>query len=484
INPPLPNIMVYLKYFDVDDPKESRIPVDDESKSHDNRQKQEVGFFTYTIRPPQSSITHDTDSSLHQIGGMPAEYRFFNTDSKPTNNFGRVYVSFIVSMQPGDNYRVVADLAEYEWINTLRVPQRTRYGEVHTRFGNNVSENQITELLTVWRRLWIERDVMISWQSLDEVTLSGTLLSITPNYGLPGYSAVTIKLRNGFDSDWADQLDCLEGGYLQITDEIRYPILKSRIDVEYTTVGLGAFPKEIGVPSKYILWLVIQGIPPTTLINKSVRVFDDDNLDILPQTPNGGSTLINAFAQAYVLPIYWDEWTDYIPFTMHLGSFWADMGIGFWDNYQDSRSTIDCWTVFIVSAWEFDKEEDADPDCVINMSFFTSHNLNPRISPPVPDDDTLGVTQSKWIYNNPIVNKKASAIFYQTIYDLVSRSRSSIFNFTVPHIAEHIITHEIGHHFSDSHEPSTIMDASVATATANHEFGPIFLDIIRSTRIP
>ncbi|MEM0466559.1 MAG: hypothetical protein QXX20_03015, partial [Candidatus Thermoplasmatota archaeon] len=463
INPPLPNIMVYLQYFDIDDPNESRIPVDDESKSHDNRQKQEVGFFTYTIRPPQSSITHDTDSSLHQIGGMPAEYRFFNTDSKPTNNFGKVYVSFMVSMQPGDNYRVVADLAEYEWINTLCVPQRTRYGEVHTRFGNNVSENQITDLLTVWRRLWIERDIMSSWQSLDEVSLRGKVVFNNPNFPVNGYTFVVIDLHNPDPNScsWASQPNCLEGGYIKIStpDEARYPIVTSRMT--RTKEGVNR------------LLLVVRGVPPdnNVLLNKNVIVFDDDNLNILPQTPDGGSTLINAFKKAYVLPIYWDAWTDYLPFSM----FVVNINLTFLNNSYASKSfqDIDCWTVYLISAWEGTINEDAEPDDIVDFSFFNSQSLK-EFRPSYPEE---------YMYGCYVPRLTRIFIFYQVMYDFVSQHPSEIV--TLSHLAEHVIAHEIGHYFSPDHEPLTIMSAGdPQLALTYDDFGPIFLDIIRSTRIP
>ncbi len=126
---------VYLKAFDVDDPSSNQVPVDDEAKLTDNR--------------------------------GPAHTTLAATQTVTTDANGVAVASFRVTMQPGNNFRVVASLDQAP-LNGVKAIQNdgvdaglkdAQNNRVPTRQASNL-RMLATPLLTVWRRLWVEVDDM------------------------------------------------------------------------------------------------------------------------------------------------------------------------------------------------------------------------------------------------------------------------------------------------------------------------------------
>lgn len=144
ITPAIANIPVYFQLWDVDDPSANSGPVDDNAVGPDNR----------------------GTASL--------------TASVSTDGSGVARATLIVSMQPGDNFRVVASCySGAEGLGTQALADA----------GSDPVDGKMTEALTVWRKLWVEQDSMGAPEPLAEgaylfdgdAALSGNSTALTAN---------------------------------------------------------------------------------------------------------------------------------------------------------------------------------------------------------------------------------------------------------------------------------------------------------------
>jgi hypothetical protein len=147
LEPPVnESVAVYLRAFDVDDPSSNKSPVDDESKGQDNRGNvngYQEGVFTTTHRP--------------------------KIEVKTSNPLDEAEAEFQVTMNPGDNFRIGAVLARDKnlldkWVvkqSSADPAENDITAKVIKDDGKEAVEGKdITNLLTVWRRLWVEWDSM------------------------------------------------------------------------------------------------------------------------------------------------------------------------------------------------------------------------------------------------------------------------------------------------------------------------------------
>jgi len=135
--------MVYFKSFDVDDPSANTGPIDDEGQTQDNRGT-----------PPEGNL---------------------NPGFAVTNAQGEATVDFTVTMKPGDNFRVAADLNNDTWLNGLKVKQNDPQALIYESDEvTPVPPGKRTDLLTVWRKLHVEVDSMAAQ------TYSGSSTELQP----------------------------------------------------------------------------------------------------------------------------------------------------------------------------------------------------------------------------------------------------------------------------------------------------------------
>jgi hypothetical protein len=116
----IPGVEIHFASFDVDDPSADQPPIDNEGAGPDNR-------------------------------GTPKEGEL-KPDHKPTDANGAAEVDFKVTMQPGDNFRVVAEVQGDEWLSTLVPKHPDPQGRVFDG-DDPVPGEKTTELLTVWRKM-------------------------------------------------------------------------------------------------------------------------------------------------------------------------------------------------------------------------------------------------------------------------------------------------------------------------------------------
>lgn len=134
IQPALTNIALYLRSIDVDDPSSDHAPpLDDESRATDNKA---------------------TSNPNGRLGGGG------DTITLMTATNGIAQTNFFVTMQPGDNFRVIASpLSDFP--NHCSALQTNHHGAlVFGSTTNEIPSNYRTPMLTVWRRLHVEMDSM------------------------------------------------------------------------------------------------------------------------------------------------------------------------------------------------------------------------------------------------------------------------------------------------------------------------------------
>jgi hypothetical protein len=121
ITPALENQTVYFRAFDADDPSSDESPVDGNDAS--------------------GPAGGDNKGAGHALSAASAQ----------TDASGCASVEFTVSMQPGDNFKMFASL-DGPALNSLTQDEADA--------GSAPSGITQSEMLTVWRRLWLERDSM------------------------------------------------------------------------------------------------------------------------------------------------------------------------------------------------------------------------------------------------------------------------------------------------------------------------------------
>ena len=173
IDPPLRDKQVWLRSFDVDDP----------SSPHDQ-------YDPNSIIDPKDSVNLDlpNDGDEGDNYGTPKPGRFVGAVDTPvvfinertinvvTGEGGIAKVIFEVTMQPGDNFRVIATTDQNQLVNlaprkrvkdgSIWFVRKDAQGKVKRWVGKvsdditRLKETKASPVLTVWRRLWVEVDSM------------------------------------------------------------------------------------------------------------------------------------------------------------------------------------------------------------------------------------------------------------------------------------------------------------------------------------
>lgn len=436
ITPPMDGVTVYFQSFDVDDPSTNAPPIDgnDDGGPHglDNHGLLPEGFFTPDMPVPL----------------MPV----LSTASAVTDASGEATVEFNVTMQPGDNFRVAAALRtnHLAGLTNDNVPAGT----------NQIAgfAGKLSDMLTVWRRLWIELDSMgppasgvggqeANWEG-------GSVRALQTNVPAIGQSTLDLHFfLNSASYDGA--VDRFEYGFIDIDGVGIYTNISN---TALSSALLGSVDCN----------LVITGAPPLSATNTWFKLYDDDWVTkpsgtnfparIMPYTVSGGSLITNAFAEAYILPVYAPA--EYIDTNVAFKANLSATGSLFLDYWTEWRPTVsatrdlegapDFWTAHLLCAWQAETDEDGDPDSELVQNIGQS--------------------------DIPIIGNNQGAIYIETVREGEGLPQT-------PRVQEeHVVVHEIGHQGGGDHEDGWIMEEGAPTlylGQPNDRFAPDTIDRFR-----
>ena len=355
LTPATPGVTVYFKLIDVDDPSSSLAPIDNENIGSDNRN-------TATPAPVQTATTGAS---------------------------GTATVRFQVSMQPDDNYRFVAiatpissgQFGAIQNDTTLaRVKDRSTRGGAIVPY-NGPAYAVASDMLTVWRRVHVERDTM---GAVTGNTIAGTIT----NVGRASNGSVTVTTDQPLEDEEQGRFN---GGTLRDSTGKIFPVITHTTRSDFTvTVTISAS--------------LIPAAGAFTLVDDDVLT-DGQTLPLPDVT-----TLAPALKDAYVEPVYDVGTTNLnVPFVLNATridrSHWDSIGL----------NGPDFWVVYALEAFQRPRDIDNDPDL-------------PLRSPDSPLEGEANVV------------KGGSAIYYETNIDLArSRSLSPVVE------VQETVVHELGH---------------------------------------
>lgn len=392
ILPTIAGQTVYFKVFDVDDPSTDDSPLDSNgSAGQDNR-----------------------------AGGTS-----FGVLSAVTDSSGVAEVTFVVSRQPGDNYKVFASCCQ----NALNSVSQTQVDSDSIPSGIAKSD-----MLTVWRKLWLEFDSMGPAPATgDEKNFDeGTIDSIQANVPAVGQSTLNLSIR------LTDEKNRYEGGFIVI-DGTKYPVLSNTDNA--------IFDDDV----------VITGTPGAGIVGKTFKIYDDDfdvntveHIRPLPYTLSGGTLIDTAYAEAYIKP-------ENVPasFVDIDSTFYRNLSSGFLSGWtskvmakKDLTDSADFWVVHLLAAWQGEVDNDFDPD---------------KVGPGEPGPEI--------VKGEALDSKNTGAIYIEPI-------REMEIIVPLPRInEEHTVVHEIGHQGGGKHTDGGIM-ADGAPVDEDH-FTPVTIKRFR-----
>lgn len=284
-------------------------------------------------------------STPGQRGTFPAHGITYRA-AEATDFRGIATIQFQTTMQPGDNFRVAASMAGAELyaINDDTVPPN------NAQMTPGIYAGALTDMLTVWRNLWIERDSMTGVVAHSENVTISTINPNSPQPNTGGGSNDVIVLSGQI----AGKADIFEGGTLTI------PSLGKTVRVYLNSDNL-IQPDTVNVPANSFTAAEITSLQ----VGNVPAILTDDDLVPVSGThalPSGGSLLGDAFGMAYIKPNYIDPGSTLntrgtVPFREFADD---DFGIGRASRDIDSENSF--WATQIVGVHQNTAAYDGDPD--------------------------------------------------------------------------------------------------------------------------
>lgn len=392
ISPEAAGVTVHFKVFDVDDPSAMSLPLDDETKLTDNR-------FAWS-----------------QL-----------STSATTNAQGFAEVVVEVGVQPGDNYRAVASTGAANAFDGFVAKQNDgALARIVRADGSAVAASstlQVSELLTVWRKLHIEVD------SMGVVTGNDVAADVTDvSNAIFGRSRT---LTTNFILN--DSVNRFKGGTFHQGGFI-WPVPSNTAGANFkVTIDRAAADT------------------PEAVLGPFPRLADDDMTGEVPDPPTGQIAV--AFMPAYVEPEF--DGGGALANNNSSVTFVANIEASNTDasqltavinaNRQSPAITNEYWSIYVLGAFQGGRADDFDPnDTAVESQL---GGVNPRTA-------TRGL----------------GAIVY------LETCRDCSFN------SSWVTAHEIGHYFSPGHETDGSL-MSAGHAVVRGTFNDETLSRIRSWRM-
>lgn len=370
----LPNLKVYFASFDLDDPSANTPPIDaNMSVGDDNNGAVNNSKSGEFVQPVSGCAPPVTAANVSKI------------DCSVLNKAAST--SYMVTMQPGDNYAVVASLVE-TYRSAIHLDPNA--GENLVNAANQIipvsgeaNPNNVqgirTRMLTTWRKLHIEVDSMgVASGNKVEGTMTETKKIST------GTKTLMVNPTNPVGSLEPDRF---ENGRMVINGR-SYQIIDA-VPATATSPAIVANTAD----SVTIRVLTTFNITPTS----TFTLYDDDDMDDdgggyqylngdegddVPEPPDSlvryvdtpcsatVTTGCNVFAPAYVKPIYdltgSHENTGFntnINVSIDPVFTVPPAEIQAWFNFDNviTEANPDFWTVYLMGAYQYDSRRDNDP---------------------------------------------------------------------------------------------------------------------------
>ncbi|MFM2166280.1 MAG: hypothetical protein RIS79_651 [Verrucomicrobiota bacterium] len=399
-------VTVYLKVFDVDDPSRISDP-------------------QHELDPNDTTSLRRGGDNITAAGTQPRGYFLPSTAKElavTLDSSGSALVEFSVTPQPGNNYRVAMAFNEDD-LDMLQVDDQREEGYVTADDGQPRGFAGIASpLLTVWRRLHIEVDMM-QWYTGDKPAPDRMTATVT---GVTSSGVVT------FSEDLGQPDDFYQGGRI-VSGGGQATINHS----SGNQVRVGGFAANVS-------------LGPCVL-------YDDDDTglasDPLPRT----QSIINTAVKDKFKPAYIDimartqgNTRPTLPFSLYSAG-------GYTTSLDDSQDTLG---------------QDTDS--------FWNHTLVVAYQPAMENagDPPEGTVQTGFSHNDhyPILQDLIfSAVFLEVVRDV----NDGFYNANLPAAIDDVVAHEIGHIPGQllQHTEAGLME--LPSGTRSHYFGASTLRRLR-----
>ncbi|HUT30345.1 MAG TPA: hypothetical protein VMX13_11190 [Sedimentisphaerales bacterium] len=390
ITPAAADIKVYFSWWDVDDPCSDDPPLDDNDSNG-----------------PTGGDNNGSGASVPT---------YATTDAS-----GVAKATFTVSMQPGDNFKITASTCE------------AKLGEVDQTDvdGNSLPECVImTEMLTVWRKLHIERDSMeqVADSGDEDNWVRGGVDTSDFSYD-SGNNETTIVLNQDLAACWEESKEYhfVGGEYKQCG--VPWTPLRTVGHVGYDDIVVDG-NAVVGWPCSYSLK-------------------DDDDTGLLPSPPDIGKC-DDIFEDCYIDCV--DDapgGTNTVGFRRHVGSTVTyNSNIEAAAQRGSAGSEADnWWVVYVLSGYQGGFNNDYDPDTDSPAQCAVTHSTNFQIS----------------------------VTFRETMSDIAGAGAANL--------EQQSVVHEIGHQVLEegdsAHTANTIMNAVLPVGAVDEHFSNAHIATIR-----
>ncbi|MFQ6029974.1 MAG: hypothetical protein ACE5Q6_21075, partial [Dehalococcoidia bacterium] len=473
LNLPTPGpFRVSLRSLDVDDPSSNKAPVDPNDTSATNTCPGGVAgncylrtSIPYTNEEDNRGQVNNKKSGELQNNGRNAENRqgvaplWFSIGKKESQH------DFQVTMQPGDNFRVVAHPSA-KFMNQLRNQDRNHSVNIYvvSPLGGTAvklfnEDDIVSPVLTVWRFLNLELDSMVRPTFQNNVV--GRIASLTP----VGTTQCRVRLVNFGYFGSPGKLKSL-----QVNQFVKGTIRVSEAPGDKTLLPKSTSHTVISNTGNSVIIARPAGGCPKLSIFPSFGLHDDDKDTYLPVSPltnlsqESDDPKKNRLAPGYIRPRH-NGGTDPshnakdFSFDVNVESRVEVPNVKYYNKRQSNSNIWYFWNIYVLNVFQLDLNLDNDPDTEKSLLGVTGFTI-PK-----------GGIQTTRDYVN---------LAMETYRDLCGDLNPQA---GVRDGADAVALHEIGHAFGGEHRRGD-SDGGVMTATrcANKstEFSDATLNKMRS----
>lgn len=300
-----------------------------------------IAFKAFDVDDPSAGSENDPDGIIDDesrtADNASGDWRLSATTAT-TNASGEAAVELVVSMQPGDNWRVVATTDPALLAGLLAAQNDGPNARVVDGDGQAVPGGNAvavaSNMLTAWRKLKVEVDSM---GKVTGNTIKGTITNVQPGT-VAGTSVVTIS-----QALFGDEDDRFANGGTLTSGGTAFEVLGNK-------TGLGV--SKVTVNNK-------GDIKP--IKGAQFELADDDLMKEGTDVPMPDTTTLeDALAEAFIKPnIVRDK--DDVAFDPNVeGLENRDLVDANWGSRAENRN--DNWVTYILGAFQGDIPRDGDPD--------------------------------------------------------------------------------------------------------------------------